>query len=349
MAPKTILANLNLLISTIEDLLETFGYANIEVADSNIKDRSITLLMACVLEPSLNEEVLDIVLKYTDVNETNAKGWTALGWAVAKRDVAWVEALLMRGADPNIMEIPAKSILDYAIRNGSDDKINILLDYGASISQKDFRAMVTSKEISIGTKTRAYQIYKQALKCVNEDNTPELDLYCLSCRNTRSMIHEVLENVAREQEDHLPVRSRELGYDSNDQSDQASDSDQASEDSDHASDSEFQIVANDICGCDICVEAESHEDCEESCEVCHIALQHDIYVNDDTASNPARPAAPATPAVSATPEAPAAPEAMELSDVEKEILSIYKIITEAQNSMESNAERLEQLLATINK
>ena len=74
-----------------------------------------------------NAEVIDLILSSgADVNAKQQQGWTAIHSAAMHGDLALLEKLLARGADPMVMNDDGKSPLDLAIEKGQTGIVELL-------------------------------------------------------------------------------------------------------------------------------------------------------------------------------------------------------------------------------
>ncbi|DBB14584.1 TPA: hypothetical protein ACH3X3_004852 [Trebouxia sp. C0006] len=72
-----------------------------------------------------------------DVNESDARGITALGLAVGYNKVALVKVLLDGGADVSKTDAKGSTVLHYAAGYGRKEAAELLLDAGADMKAKN--------------------------------------------------------------------------------------------------------------------------------------------------------------------------------------------------------------------
>jgi hypothetical protein len=99
------------------------------------KDRKdgITPLMGAILKNQINAATMLIDEEGTDVNAQNAKGITALMFAIGKGQMQIAKLLLEKGADLAIVNVDGLTALQIAVGIEKLDMVDMLIDAGADI------------------------------------------------------------------------------------------------------------------------------------------------------------------------------------------------------------------------
>lgn len=102
-------------------------------------------LLQQLIHQSLEEAAIFLV-EYSDLNHMNAKGLTALHIASQRNMKSLVEALLMKGASPNLQSSVSdmKSPLHFAVESNALDSIQVFVDKKDSTEATDFNCKNSS-------------------------------------------------------------------------------------------------------------------------------------------------------------------------------------------------------------
>ncbi|CAH1397491.1 unnamed protein product [Nezara viridula] len=107
-----------------------------------------------------NVKVLNTLLERDDVNRNGCNGVTALHMAIRRNDTAFIEYLLRKNADPNLMSEDGQTPLDLTFDPLSEKIMKFLLDHEARVEDNSF---LGSKILFDAVSNRSIEIIKLLL------------------------------------------------------------------------------------------------------------------------------------------------------------------------------------------
>jgi len=134
---KKIIFTLTLLLSTSVGLqAKWYDYTPVSWLMGKSKQQLGQELLEAIRNQEYREEILELLENDPDVNVQDDRGITSLMLSVSQNDILLTQALLEKGADPNMHEmISGLNALIISTENGNIKMAELLIEYGAEIEQ----------------------------------------------------------------------------------------------------------------------------------------------------------------------------------------------------------------------
>jgi hypothetical protein len=116
------------------------------------------------LEFQRHKSVLIALIKRGNVNQKTYESKTTLMLACQKSSPAIVKELLKKGVDINAKDLRGQTALIYAVKTGSFQKVDLLLEYGANVYQALIAAEVYEKPSLYRIICKYFAAYKYAMR-----------------------------------------------------------------------------------------------------------------------------------------------------------------------------------------
>lgn len=149
-----------LLRSIMRDDIDTYRKVHLHEALPAQLDAGVTDLMIASFHAAISVST-DIINNQRPLNATDAKGRTALHWAIMGHSTSAATLLNENGININSVDNNAKTALHYAIEYENERLLALLLGFGADQSIADVNGVTPQQAAQLATNTRMSRLFSE--------------------------------------------------------------------------------------------------------------------------------------------------------------------------------------------